>query len=76
MEVLIDSTKGIPLVASALKENQTSIKLLSKFMNCYVNDKNGKYLRFVDNESYNKLYGDVLTETLVPVELGSHKSHI
>lgn len=57
LEEAIESTGDYPLVASVLKENMPSIKLLSKYMECYGCSATGKYLRFVDNKSYSQLYG-------------------
>ena len=47
----------LPLVASVLDDNEGSKNLLSKFMRCYGNSGSGRYLRFVDSESYHKIYG-------------------
>ncbi len=58
----IKNRGDLPIVASALKTNRSSIRLLSKFMSCYGISKKLKYLRFVDNASYNKLYGGINPE--------------
>ena len=55
---------NMPLVASCLNENQASINMLSKFMTCYGVSDSGKYLRFVDNQHYNILYGKNVTDSL------------
>ena len=48
----------LPVVASALKTNDASIKLLTKFMTCYGESPKKMYYRFIDNETYSKVYGD------------------
>ena len=56
MKSVLSCTKKMPLVASCLIENRISTKLLSKYMTCYGLSNRGKYLRFVDNKTYNKLH--------------------
>lgn len=43
-----------PFVASVLKNNSISIKLLLKYMSIYSISPKGNYYRFVDNNTYNK----------------------
>ena len=55
--------ENMPTVASCSKDNLVSKKLLSKFMTCYGVSDSGKYLRFVDNQYYNILYGKNVTNS-------------
>jgi len=75
IEASISCKKGIPLVASVLMENQASIALLSKFMTSYGVSKSGRYLRFVDNESYSKLYNNFVDDSIISIESFSPKIH-
>lgn len=59
LEKALECCGEYPLVASVLKENELSIKLLSKFMTHYGKSKTGKYYRFVDNSTYYKIYNNM-----------------
>ncbi len=58
LENAVASKGELPLVASVLSDNAPSIGLLSKFMTRYSSSRTGKYQRFVDKESYKKIYGE------------------
>lgn len=53
-----------PLVASVLKENEPSLALTSKFMKCFGESESKRYLRFVDVNSYKKLYGEKIGHSI------------
>ena len=72
MEEAIANIGNVPLVSSALYNNLESISLLSKFMTSYGFSKTGKYVRFVDNKHYEKLYGNIQNES--PEIMSSSKS--
>ena len=63
MKYVASYCRDKPLVASCLKDNDASIRLLSKFMTSYGTSDSGKYLRFIDNNSYIKLFSGVTNGT-------------
>lgn len=74
LKTVISSIGDDPLVASVLKDNLPSIRFLLKCMKCYSVSDSGKYYRFVDAKTYDKLYGEEINDVLVGVDTDQKSS--